>query len=98
MNPQGTAHRRGGHSRWLTEVEQLEAVARELRGHYMIDAHLVPDQASPYVSVTLESSEGERVGITSVSPVSQFHLVRPDSTHPRSPVVEGRPPYGHGDG
>lgn len=81
MLSEQTAPQLDRHSRWLADTRQLEEVAHELRGRYLIDAHLVPDQATPYVRVSVPGTGGDRVSVTSGDD-RRFLLGATGVTHP----------------
>lgn len=48
------------HRFWLSTVDQLEALAAELR-RYGIAASLIPDRACPFVHINVPGADGDRV-------------------------------------
>lgn len=79
MLSEWTRPRPDAHSRWLAELDQLDALAHELRGRYRVSAHVVPDQATPYVWTCVAGTDGERIEVT---PDAGFDLTQARSTHP----------------
>ena len=67
--------------RWLRNVEALESVAAQLRS-YLVTALLVPDQARPYVRVSLPDTCGEEIRVIAEEGRDCYLMVSRDDTHP----------------